>query len=237
MAKLSVLYVDDISLDALRAPPFSDLTMIDWHLVNVLKEAEQALDELLPHFVVINVSLKNGEGMQWLRKVRQGKHFRTPAIALCEGLFASEVDQVRRMGVEDAILKASGNHLIAKKVLTMAEKAGANPIFRYLSNDRTSVPVKTRVECKVLAVSETGICLSSPITFEKPVEMSHYDCDLFKKIGAANPLRLVVIDTVLDPKNPSGTLKRSFCLFKGWKQRDRAQVRSWVQGAKLSRSF
>jgi len=237
MGKFCILIVDDQKDSVASLVTMLERRDFDCHHAVNLQQANEMLEKIAPHLLMIDVNLgPNENGLHWLTEVRKGPHGFLPAIILTAAGDEETVREAAKIGVDDFLVKPFDTKLLAKKIVALQTRMEGH-IFYAFNAAAEPMPATTTHTLKISAISETGLCLSSHIANRVPVAFSNPECALFQEMEVS-PLKKITFmnyerETGWTPPAPM----RNFCQANGWTEPDFKRVRLWIRRNKLGRVF
>jgi CheY-like chemotaxis protein len=235
--KYCVLILDDQpeSTMVLRAL----LERRDFHCVaaRTIAEADQLLNEVMPHLLVVDHLLSGKEnGLDWLKKVRAGPMSHIPAVILTGNGDGADIRKYTDLGIEDYIIKPGTPATLTRKIVAIHKNLQTLSLYACTFAEQTA-PADVRLTMRINALSETGLCVSSDICNRLPFTVAGAASDLFVEMGVPAPQKITFLNYESERNGLAKMPFRNYCQVKGWTEGDFQKVRIWIRKNQLGRSF
>jgi ActR/RegA family two-component response regulator len=200
------------------------------------EEASTRIEEVLPHLLIVDVTLgPDSSGVDWLVEVRKGPFKFIPAVMLTGSGDQETVKNSMQLGILDYVIKPANASIMDKKIVSWIGRLKDN-IYK-LDCENAPLDVEGSFDMQILAISETGICVSGILSNPEPISFTKVTSPFFQGIDVAQPQRVTFLNYEKSTNAGGQNPIRNFCQVSGWTEPDFKRIRLWIRSNHLGRNF
>lgn len=202
------------------------------------EEASKRIEEVLPHLLIVDVTLgPESSGVDWLIEVRKGPFKFIPAVMLTGSGDQETVKNSMQLGILDYVIKPANASIMDKKITSWLTRL-KDSIYK-LDVEDAPLDIEAAFDMQILAISETGLCVSGVISNSEPLSFTKVSSPFFEGIDIAQPQRITFLNYEKSPSSSGGSQNpiRNFCQVSGWTEPDFKRIRLWIRSNHLGRNF